>query len=313
MSKNILEYKCLMISPSDVEEERNTLTELVGNWNAQIGNALDTRLDLVRWESHATPEMGAEAQTILNNQIVDSCDFGIALFWSRLGTPTRQFESGSVEEVRKLINRSARVLVYFSQRAIPKDIFDIAQLTKLEEFRKEIEKEGFLGEYSDIHNLREQVLLHITSVMVNLISKDRHSIGQLGNITTISQQKPDIRIKTTLGFISTPAGVKDVFIIEIQNHSPMVVFTGIVEIKLKNKYKIVVPIDSVTGEYQRRRALQPGEKFSFHILPEKLFEQVAPDDIAHVVVTDDIDRTYESESEQLQWVLNELWKKYKGL
>lgn len=313
MPKNVLEYKCLMISPSDVEEERNALTELVGNWNAQIGKALDARLDLVRYESHATPEMGAEAQAVLNNQIVDSCDFGVALFWSRLGTPTRQFESGSVEEVRKLINRSARVLVYFSQRAIPKDIFDIAQLTKLEEFRKEIEKEGFLGKYSDIHNLREQVLLHITSVMVNLISKDRHSIGQLGNITTISQQKPDIRIKTTLGFISTPAGVKDVFIIEIQNHSPMVVFTGIVEIKLKNKYKIVVPTDSVTGEYQRRRELRSGEKFSFHILPEKLFDQVAPDEISHVIVADDIDRTYESETEQLQWVLNELWKKYKGL
>jgi hypothetical protein len=82
MPRTVIEYKCLLISPSDVEEERNALTDLVGKWNAQIGQALGARLDLVRWESHATPEMGGEPQSIINAQLVEESDFGIAVFWN---------------------------------------------------------------------------------------------------------------------------------------------------------------------------------------------------------------------------------------
>lgn len=311
MPKSVIEYKCLLISPRDVEDERKALTELVTRWNAQIGNALDTRIDLVRWESHATPEMGGdEVQSILNDQIVDNCDFGVAIFWSRIGTPTKEFASGSVEELRQLIARGARVLVYFSRKPIPQELLDIEQFKKLEEFKKEIQKEGLLGEYSDIHNLKEQVLLHLTSVLVDLLSKDRPGIGQIGKPTPFSMQKPDIKIKTTPGFVSTGAGTRDVLIIEVQNHSPMVVFTGMVSIQLKNQHKLVFTQDSM-GEHQRRRELRPGEKFAFYLFPEMIFDKVSPDDISHIVVTDDIDRTYESDPAQLNWIVQELWKKYK--
>jgi hypothetical protein len=123
-------------------------------------------------------------------------------------------------------------------------------------------------------------------------------------------QKPDIKIKTTPGFVSTGAGTKDVLIIEVQNHSPMVVFTGMVSIQLKNQHKLVFTQDSM-GEHQRRRELRPGEKFAFYLFPEMIFDKVSPDDISHIVVTDDIDRTYESDPAQLNWIVQELWKKYK--
>ncbi len=134
MPKIITEYKCLLISPGDVEDERAALTELAINWNAQIGQALNAKVDLVKWESHSAPEMGGEAQSILNKQLVDNCDFGIAIFWSRLGTPTENYDSGSVEELRKLIDRGARVLIYFSKQPIPQEILNIEQYNKLQEF-----------------------------------------------------------------------------------------------------------------------------------------------------------------------------------
>ena len=40
MPKQVIEYCCLLISPGDVAEERDALTELVNNWNAQIGKSL---------------------------------------------------------------------------------------------------------------------------------------------------------------------------------------------------------------------------------------------------------------------------------
>jgi|SRR5947209_8424752 len=57
MPRQIIEYRCLLISPGDVTEERDALTKLVNDWNAQVGNGLGARVDLVRWESHATPDM----------------------------------------------------------------------------------------------------------------------------------------------------------------------------------------------------------------------------------------------------------------
>lgn len=224
----------------------------------------------------------------------------------------KQYQSGSVEEIRQLIARGARVLVYFSKQSIPQEHID--QYEKMSEFKKEIRNEGLLGKYSDIHNLKEQVLLHLTKILVDLLSKDRPGIGQLGKPIVPSLEKPDIRVKTKPGVISSPGeGRQDVITIEVQNHSPMVVFTGMFEIELKNQYSLIIPFDPVTGDYQRRRELRPGESFSFHVLPGQLFDKVRPDEVLKVVVKDDIERTYESDPENLQWVLNELWKKYKKM
>ena len=118
MAKRVIEYRCLMISPSDVEAERNAVSQVIELWNAQVGSALDARIHLFRWETHAVPDASGPPQQVLNRQIVDECDFGIAIFWARLGSPTTTHLSGSIEEIDRLRERGARVLVYFSTAAI---------------------------------------------------------------------------------------------------------------------------------------------------------------------------------------------------
>lgn len=311
MPRTVIEYKCLLISPSDVEEERNALTDLVGKWNAQIGQALGARLDLVRWESHAIPEMGGEPQSIINAQLAEESDFGIAVFWSRLGTPTQRHESGSVEEIRHLMGRGARVLVYFSKKPVPKERLDIEQYKMLEQFRDELLKEGLLGEYNDVPHLKEQLQLHLTTVVADLLAKDRPDVSQIGRPPSPILDKPDIRVKTMGGFVPTVDGVKDIISIEVQNHSPMTVFMGMVNIQLKTKGKLFFPRDLVTGEFQRRRELRPGEKFSVNLLPEIIFDKVELDELSHASLSDDIDRIYESDSDSFRELLKPLWEKYR--
>src|SRR5258708_20878205 len=102
MPEQISEYKCLLISPGDVTDERNALTNMMNSWNAQIGMALNVRVELVRWELHGTPDMSAPAQAVLNKQLLDTCELAVAVFWSRIGTATQDYESGSVEEIYRL-------------------------------------------------------------------------------------------------------------------------------------------------------------------------------------------------------------------
>ena len=162
MPKQVIEYRCLLISPGDVTEERDELTKLINNWNAQIGSGLGARLELVRWESHATPDMADKAQNVINKQLLEECDLGIAVFWYRLGTATENYPSGSVEEIYRLLQQKSRVMVYFCNRPIPQEALRNDQFAKLQDIRRKFEDEGLLATYSDSANLREQVQLHLT-------------------------------------------------------------------------------------------------------------------------------------------------------
>jgi hypothetical protein len=312
MSKTIVEYKCLLISPSDVEAEREAISEVIPSWNAQIGEVLETRIELVKWESHSVPEMGDEPQAILNRQLVDNCDFGIAVFWTRLGTPTANHDSGSIEEIEKLIERGAKVRIYFSEKPLPHDV-DLAQMEKLRKVMQKFKVNGLLGKYNDIANLREQVILHLTKTVAELLVKDKGFGFSAINDSTLTLKKPDIRIKFFPAFAQTwTDGVKDVFTIQVQNHSNIKVFMGMVRMLLNDGRQLVFTKDSLTDLPQTRRELLPGESFSVNVFPEDIFENVTPDEVLGVAVTDDIDRAYELRSDEVKDSLKPIWENYKS-
>jgi len=197
MPKEILEYKCLLISPGDVQQERDALSYSVTHWNAQIGDALGARVELVRWEIHSAPDMSAPPQEVLNSQIVEDCDFAVAVFWYRLGTPTNDYDSGSIEEIEKIRESGKRVLVYFSSQAVPQGTLDIDQFRRLQEIKDKYQKEGLLGVYSDIENLKQQFILHLTKVIATFLSKDRGDVSQFHELQPTTLPKPDVRIKVS--------------------------------------------------------------------------------------------------------------------
>ena len=59
----------------------------------------------VGWETHATPAMGDRPQAIINKQILAGCDLLVAVFWTRLGSPTGAAASGTVEEIEEHLQR----------------------------------------------------------------------------------------------------------------------------------------------------------------------------------------------------------------
>ncbi|MEB2308491.1 MAG: hypothetical protein OZ917_04225 [Candidatus Brocadiaceae bacterium] len=211
MPKEILEYRCLLISPSDVEEERKGLAGTVDHWNAQIGDALGARVELVMWEIHSALDMSAPPQKILNSQIVDDCDFAVAVFWHRLGTPTENFSSGSIEEIEKIRASRKRILIYFSSRPIPQEALAINQYQLLQEIKNNYQQQGLLGTYSDTENLKQQFILHLTKIITELLSKDRSNLSPFHELAPVTLPKPDVRVKIKGGFVAMPFGnVEDI-------------------------------------------------------------------------------------------------------
>src|SRR5216684_9295766 len=99
MARNTIVFRVLIASPSDVERERETVANAIGQWNAAHSTSMGVMLEPIRWETHAYPATGDYPQGIINRQIVDDCDVVVGLFWSRLGTATPTAASGTIEEI----------------------------------------------------------------------------------------------------------------------------------------------------------------------------------------------------------------------
>lgn len=58
-----------LASPSDVTEERSRAADVVFEWNRAWSRNLGMRLELLRWEDDAYPDIGEDAQDVINHQI----------------------------------------------------------------------------------------------------------------------------------------------------------------------------------------------------------------------------------------------------
>jgi hypothetical protein len=237
---------------------------------------------------------------------VEDCDLGIAVFWSRLGTPTSSHPSGSVEEIYKLIHKDARVLVYFSERPIPQNALHDEQFSKLQEIRKQFEEQGLFATYSNTAKLCEQVLLHLTNIISQLLAKDRDVSNFVPSTGTVTAPTPDVRLTVRKSVAVSPLE-ETVYplAISVQNHSPLTVFLGMVVIETRTGEQIIFPKDYLTNERQKRRELRSGESFSFYINPKEL-EEFSKKGLICVAVKDDIDRMYRSSESELQNALKNL-------
>ena len=137
MSFSATTYNVMIASPSDVSAERATVRSVVHEWNAI--NAEDRAQVLLPtgWDTHSWPEMGGRPQEIINKQILKNADLLIAVFWTRVGSPTGKAPSGTIEEIEEHLAEDKPAMIYFSSVPVQMDIVDREQYDALQEFKKQ--------------------------------------------------------------------------------------------------------------------------------------------------------------------------------
>lgn len=170
-------------SPSDVEAERGRLEDVIRELNITWSRELGIRLDLVRWETHAYPGVGADAQDVINKQIPEDFDFFVGIMWCRYGTPTGRSGSGTVEEFERAKARydtdksSVHLMVYFKDEPIPPSHLDPAQLAKVNDFKNSLGTEGGLyWNFANIDQFEKLVRLHLTRQVQAFKSRSRSTL-----------------------------------------------------------------------------------------------------------------------------------------
>ncbi len=145
----------MIASPGDVFEEREVVRDVVHGWN--YVHSLRTGIVLMPtgWETHSSPELGDRAQGLINSRILQKCDLLIGAFWTRLGSPTGEAESGTVEEIRKHVSLGKPAMVYFSRKPVAPESIDAQQYSAVKAFKEECETQGMIWEFDDIIQFRD--------------------------------------------------------------------------------------------------------------------------------------------------------------
>jgi hypothetical protein len=157
--------RVLIASPSDTVSARRALREALEDWNSVYAEHNKVMLLPVLWERDAVPEVGERPQAILNRQLVDVTDILIGLFWTRLGTPTGDAESGTVEEIDEFVKAGKPVLLYFSSESTSVENIDPSELARLNAFREEIQRIALTDTFTNEDELRRKVTAAVTRMV----------------------------------------------------------------------------------------------------------------------------------------------------
>ncbi|PCG19845.1 hypothetical protein KQ44_07230, partial [Brachyspira sp. G79] len=132
-------------------------------------------LSTLYWKDDVSPEYGDRPQEIINNQIVRSADFIIAIFGEKIGSDTGKFRSGTIEEINEIIKKSSKkVFVYFSNKPIDRNkIYEVSEnLQEIEKFKNEYGNYGIYDSYNDDREFKEKIKKQLNKLVLYIMDND---------------------------------------------------------------------------------------------------------------------------------------------
>lgn len=178
MSYKATVYNVMIASPGDVSVERKVARDVILEWN--VINSDDRRIVLmpVGWETHSSPMTGDRPQGIINKQILETADLLLAIFWTRLGSPTGESASGTVEEIEKHVDAGKPAMIYFSLVPVRPDSVDDAQYSALKEFRDKRKDKGLYETYETIGDFSEKLTRQLAQTVIRNFATDPTDANQ---------------------------------------------------------------------------------------------------------------------------------------
>lgn len=162
LAKNIVRYDLLISCPGDVQTEIDLIKESVEEFNEKFSDTLGLMVQVRHWKGSSFSQSGNKPQELLNNQFVNDCDAAVAVLWTRFGTPTDKYGSGTEEEIEIMLESGKQVFMYFSEKAISPSGLDYEQYEKVKAFRNKYKDRGIYFTYASDDEFRKIFFSHLT-------------------------------------------------------------------------------------------------------------------------------------------------------
>lgn len=188
MPREILEFRVVVASPSDLFEMRRAVFEIID----EINRTFEVQRISVRglgWEEYVTPGVSDEPQSVINESILQDYDVLIAMFATKLGTPTKTAGSGTVEEIEKALAREPMPLgkhsiqVYFRDKIENLSEIPIDELKRVSDFRNSLKARGVLyGQFKERDDLQREIRVNLQRPILDYL-RARRPVDMVENTT----------------------------------------------------------------------------------------------------------------------------------
>lgn len=162
MPRSITQYDLLISCPGDIHSELPLINKAVEEFNTLFSDTLGISIRTKHWSKNAYAQSGGKPQTLLNNQFVKDCDAAVALFWTRFGTPTDEYGSGTEEEIEIMLSSGKQVFMYFSDKPISPSQHNAAEYSKVQAFRSKYKDRGLFFTYTTDEEFYKLFFAHLT-------------------------------------------------------------------------------------------------------------------------------------------------------
>lgn len=186
-------FNIMVGSPSDVSDITQKAIDCIHHWNTVNSNDRNIALVPHHWTSSSYPSLSNSAQKVLNSQLVDKSDALVAIFGSRIGTPTDEHISGTVEEIEEHRKAGKPVMVFFCDQISAN--FDMDQIVKLSEYRKSLE--GLYEMFGSIEDFEKKFTnkLHLLVQSEFQSQIENNPFTELAQPISFSEQEIDLMHK----------------------------------------------------------------------------------------------------------------------
>jgi len=157
----ITAYDLLISCPGDVNQFIDIIRECVDNFNRVYGNINNMEIATKHWSTDSYPQSGDKPQELLNKQFVRECDAAVAIFWTKFGTPTDKYGSGTEEEIEEMLSSNKQVFMYFLDAPVNPSNVDMEQYKKVQAFKEKYRDRGIYFIVKDEHELRQLFTNHL--------------------------------------------------------------------------------------------------------------------------------------------------------
>lgn len=164
--ESIKRIKVFISCTSEIKEEINSINLVIEEIIKTSGKKDNFTLEALNWNRDVYSSKGSEVQEVVNEQIKEF-DLLIGILWKKAGTPTKNYASGSIEEILLALNNNKNVMVFFNTES-PSNINEIdpEQLKVIKEFKSELTKIGFLyKEYNSIENFESLIKVDLYNII----------------------------------------------------------------------------------------------------------------------------------------------------
>ena len=207
MENKLKSIRIFLASPGDVGDERDIVKDVIEDLQLMIGKSENLHLELIKWETHAYPDIGEYSQGVINDQIGEFSIL-IGVMWQRFGTKTKYASSGTEEEFNNafslyLKHGQPKIMFYFKDSQTIRGKSELKQLEKVFDFKEKLGEHGTLyWEYQTAKEFERKLRVHLYHHLMKLAKEKRDPIEAVTDTNTLDVLEKNRKSKIFLSYKS---------------------------------------------------------------------------------------------------------------